>query len=80
VLLAVRDGRGLGQDLDVVRFTDVAHWCRGGMRSVRPGHPDSGSRGLPDGFTACSQGLLSACRGSTRTVMRIGVLLLVADE
>ncbi|MER5901824.1 hypothetical protein ABT150_17315 [Streptomyces mirabilis] len=35
MLLAVRDGRGLGEDLDVVRVADVADWGRAGIRPMR---------------------------------------------
>ncbi|MET7973186.1 hypothetical protein ABZW44_08875 [Streptomyces mirabilis] len=35
MLLAVRDGRGLGEDLDVVRVADVADWGRAGIRRMR---------------------------------------------
>ncbi|GAA3372375.1 hypothetical protein GCM10017744_103610 [Streptomyces antimycoticus] len=70
VLLAVRDSRGLGEDLHVVGSADVAVLAAHDGEPVRPGQPDSGSRGFPDGFTACLQGLLLAWRGSTMTVMR----------
>ncbi len=35
VFLAVRDGRGLGEDLDVVRVADAADWGRAGNRPMR---------------------------------------------
>jgi hypothetical protein len=35
VLLAVRDGRGLGEDLNVVGPVDVAHWWSVGIRALQ---------------------------------------------
>ncbi|MCZ9343366.1 hypothetical protein NGM37_36980, partial [Streptomyces sp. TRM76130] len=35
VLLVVLNSLGFGKLPDVVGPADVAHWCRGGMRSVR---------------------------------------------